>query len=118
MSCPVMSGHVRSCPMFGRQRRQPPALAGPPLARLSHPSAPIRPRRAARDKEARKMSILAWIVLGLIAGIVAKALVPGRDPGGCIITIVIGIVGALLGGWLSTLLRFGALPRAPHPRHL
>jgi uncharacterized membrane protein YeaQ/YmgE (transglycosylase-associated protein family) len=55
------------------------------------------------------MSILAWIVLGLIAGIVAKALVPGRDPGGCIITIVIGIVGALLGGWLSTLLGFGGL---------
>jgi uncharacterized membrane protein YeaQ/YmgE (transglycosylase-associated protein family) len=69
----------------------------------------MRPRRAARDKEARKMSILAWIVLGLIAGIVAKALVPGRDPGGCIITIVIGIVGALIGGWLSTLLGFGGL---------
>lgn len=55
------------------------------------------------------MTILAWIVLGLIAGIVAKALVPGRDPGGCIVTIVIGIVGALLGGWLSTLLGFGGL---------
>src|SRR5260370_16029447 len=116
MSCPVMSGHVRSCPMFGRQRRQPPALAGPPLARLSHPSAPIRPRRAARDKEARKMSILAWIVLGLIAGIVAKALVPGRDPGGCLITIVIRLLRALLCGWPSTLLGFGRLPGLPAPR--
>jgi uncharacterized membrane protein YeaQ/YmgE (transglycosylase-associated protein family) len=55
------------------------------------------------------MSLLAWIALGLIAGLVAKALVPGRDPGGCIVTILIGIAGALLGGWLSTLLGFGGL---------
>jgi len=55
------------------------------------------------------MSLLAWIVLGLIAGLVAKALVPGRDPGGCTVTILIGIAGALLGGWLSTLLGFGGL---------
>lgn len=55
------------------------------------------------------MSLLAWIVLGLIAGLVAKALVPGRDPGGCFITILVGIAGALVGGWLSTLLGFGGL---------
>jgi len=55
------------------------------------------------------MSLLAWIILGLIAGLVAKALVPGRDPGGCIITILVGIAGALVGGWLSTLLGFGGL---------
>ncbi|HYL04858.1 MAG TPA: GlsB/YeaQ/YmgE family stress response membrane protein [Thermoanaerobaculia bacterium] len=55
------------------------------------------------------MSLLAWIVLGLIAGLIAKALVPGRDPGGCIVTVLIGIAGALLGGWLSTLLGFGGL---------
>lgn len=55
------------------------------------------------------MTWLAWIVLGLIAGGIAKMLVPGRDPGGCIVTILIGIVGALLGGWLSTLLGFGGL---------
>jgi uncharacterized membrane protein YeaQ/YmgE (transglycosylase-associated protein family) len=53
------------------------------------------------------MSLLAWIVLGLLAGIIAKALIPG--PHGCVITIVIGVVGALLGGWLSTLLGFGGL---------
>jgi uncharacterized membrane protein YeaQ/YmgE (transglycosylase-associated protein family) len=64
------------------------------------------------------MSILAWIVLGLIAGIIAKALVPGRDPGGCIVTIVIGIVGALLGGWLSTLLGFGGLAGGLDVRNL
>ncbi|GAA1902098.1 GlsB/YeaQ/YmgE family stress response membrane protein [Streptomyces sodiiphilus] len=47
------------------------------------------------------MGIIAWILLGLIAGAIAKALMPGRDPGGIIITILIGIGGALLGGWLG-----------------
>ncbi|HET9228796.1 MAG TPA: GlsB/YeaQ/YmgE family stress response membrane protein [Thermoanaerobaculia bacterium] len=55
------------------------------------------------------MNLIAWIVLGLLAGAIAKMLMPGRDPGGCILTIVIGIVGALLGGFLSTLLGFGGL---------
>ncbi|MEU6981148.1 MULTISPECIES: GlsB/YeaQ/YmgE family stress response membrane protein [unclassified Streptomyces] len=47
------------------------------------------------------MGIIAWILLGLLAGIIAKALMPGRDPGGCIVTILIGVAGALLGGWLG-----------------
>lgn len=55
------------------------------------------------------MSILYWILLGLVAGAIAKLLMPGRDPGGCILTIVIGIVGALLGGFLATLLGFGGI---------
>ena len=41
-----------------------------------------------------------WIVVGGIAGAIAKLLMPGKDPGGCIITILLGICGALLGGWL------------------
>jgi len=45
--------------------------------------------------------VIGWIVFGLIVGIVAKLLVPGRDPGGFVITAVIGIVGALLAGWLG-----------------
>ena len=53
------------------------------------------------------MGILSWILLGLIAGVLAKALRPGRDPGGCIITILIGIVGAVLGGWIATRLGWG-----------
>ncbi|MEU5812041.1 GlsB/YeaQ/YmgE family stress response membrane protein [Streptomyces sp. NPDC047718] len=47
------------------------------------------------------MGIIGWILLGLLAGIIAKALMPGRDPGGIILTIVIGVAGALLGGWLG-----------------
>ena len=47
------------------------------------------------------MGILAWIVLGLIAGAIAKFLMPGSDPGGWIVTILIGIAGALVGGWLG-----------------
>jgi len=46
------------------------------------------------------VGIVAWIVVGLIAGILAKIAMPGPDPGGIIITIVIGIVGALLGGFI------------------
>jgi uncharacterized membrane protein YeaQ/YmgE (transglycosylase-associated protein family) len=47
------------------------------------------------------MGILGWIVLGLIAGAVAKAILPGDDPGGFVITAIIGVVGALLGGFLA-----------------
>jgi uncharacterized membrane protein YeaQ/YmgE (transglycosylase-associated protein family) len=55
------------------------------------------------------MGILAFIILGAIAGVIAKALLPGDDPGGIIITTIIGIVGALLGGFLAAAL-FGADP--------
>jgi uncharacterized membrane protein YeaQ/YmgE (transglycosylase-associated protein family) len=50
------------------------------------------------------MGILVWIILGLIAGGLAKALMPGDDPGGILVTIIIGIVGALIGGFLWNLL--------------
>ena len=45
--------------------------------------------------------ILGWIVIGLLAGGIAKLLMPGRDPGGCIVTILLGIAGALLAGWVG-----------------
>jgi len=48
------------------------------------------------------MGIIAWIILGLVAGVVAKRLVPGMDREGIVLTTVIGIVGALLGGFLAT----------------
>jgi uncharacterized membrane protein YeaQ/YmgE (transglycosylase-associated protein family) len=48
------------------------------------------------------MGILAWIVLGLIAGALAKLIMPGRQGGGIILTIVLGVVGAVVGGFLGT----------------
>ncbi|HYN47178.1 MAG TPA: GlsB/YeaQ/YmgE family stress response membrane protein [Allosphingosinicella sp.] len=44
---------------------------------------------------------LTWILIGLVAGAIAKAITPGRDPGGCIVTIVVGIAGAVLAGFLG-----------------
>ena len=49
------------------------------------------------------MQILGWVVFGLIAGIVAKLLMPGKDPGGFIITILLGIAGSLIGGYVGSL---------------
>jgi uncharacterized membrane protein YeaQ/YmgE (transglycosylase-associated protein family) len=48
--------------------------------------------------------IIGWIVIGFLAGAIAKLLMPGRDPGGCIVTIILGIVGALVAGWLGHLI--------------
>lgn len=50
------------------------------------------------------MGIVAWIVLGLVAGALAKALMPGDDPGGVLVTILLGIAGAFIGGFLWNLL--------------
>jgi uncharacterized membrane protein YeaQ/YmgE (transglycosylase-associated protein family) len=52
------------------------------------------------------MGILGWILFGLIAGIIAKLVMPGRDPGGFIVTILLGIAGAFLGGFLGRALGF------------
>ena len=50
------------------------------------------------------MGIIAWIVVGLIAGVLAKLIMPGDDPGGFIVTILLGIVGAFVGGFVVNLL--------------
>jgi uncharacterized membrane protein YeaQ/YmgE (transglycosylase-associated protein family) len=50
------------------------------------------------------MGIIAWIVVGLIAGVLAKLIMPGDDPGGFIVTILLGIVGAFVGGFVVQLL--------------
>ena len=47
------------------------------------------------------MAILGWILFGLVVGVIAKLLMPGRDPGGMIVTILLGIAGAILGGFLG-----------------
>jgi uncharacterized membrane protein YeaQ/YmgE (transglycosylase-associated protein family) len=53
------------------------------------------------------MGIIGWILLGLLAGIIAKAVLPGDDPGGIIVTTIVGIVGALLGGLIARALDIG-----------
>jgi len=50
------------------------------------------------------VGILGWIVLGLIAGAIAKLILPGKQGGGWIVTLLLGVVGALLGGWLGSVL--------------
>ncbi len=55
------------------------------------------------------MGLLTWIVLGLIVGVLAKWIMPGPDPGGIIVTILIGIAGAFVGGFLGTLLGLGGV---------
>ncbi|MGJ8643586.1 MAG: GlsB/YeaQ/YmgE family stress response membrane protein [Luteolibacter sp.] len=55
------------------------------------------------------MDILTWIVLGLIAGILGKFLLPGKDPGGWIMTILLGIGGAFFGGWVGGFLGMGTV---------
>ena len=55
------------------------------------------------------MGILAFLILGLIAGALAKAILPGRQGGGWVITLVLGVVGAILGGWIGSLIFGGGL---------
>ncbi len=55
------------------------------------------------------MGILSWIILGLISGVLAKWIMPGKDGGGFIITTLLGIAGAFVGGFLGNLIGFGTL---------
>lgn len=55
------------------------------------------------------MGILSWILLGLVAGALAKFIMPGKDPGGFIVTILIGIAGAVLGGFLGSFIGLGKI---------
>ncbi|HKG03972.1 MAG TPA: GlsB/YeaQ/YmgE family stress response membrane protein [Conexibacter sp.] len=55
------------------------------------------------------MGIIGWIILGLLAGAIAKAIMPGDDPGGIIVTTIIGILGAIIGGLIASALDIGDL---------
>jgi len=55
------------------------------------------------------MNIVAWLALGLVAGGLAKFIMPGKDPGGCLTTIAIGVLGALLGGFIGTRVGWGGI---------
>jgi uncharacterized membrane protein YeaQ/YmgE (transglycosylase-associated protein family) len=58
-------------------------------------------------KKGGQMGIIGWIILGLLAGALAKAILPGDDPGGLIITTLVGVAGALVGGFVAQALGFG-----------
>ena len=53
------------------------------------------------------MGILGWLLMGLVVGVLAKWIMPGKDPGGIVVTILLGIGGALVGGFLSSILGLG-----------
>ena len=53
------------------------------------------------------MGIIAWIIFGLIAGAIAKLIMPGRDGGGVILTCILGVVGGVVGGWVATMFGVG-----------
>ena len=55
------------------------------------------------------MGILSWIILGLIAGALGKFLMPGDDPGGLVVTMLIGIGGAFVGGWIGSVVGIGSV---------
>ncbi|MCJ7593630.1 MAG: GlsB/YeaQ/YmgE family stress response membrane protein [Desulfobacterales bacterium] len=55
------------------------------------------------------MGILSWIVMGLIVGLLAKFIMPGKDPGGLIITVLLGIAGAFVGGFIGSFLGLGTV---------
>jgi uncharacterized membrane protein YeaQ/YmgE (transglycosylase-associated protein family) len=55
------------------------------------------------------MGILSWIVLGLVVGVLAKWIMPGPDSGGIVMTIVLGVAGAFVGGWIGTQLGLGSV---------
>jgi uncharacterized membrane protein YeaQ/YmgE (transglycosylase-associated protein family) len=57
--------------------------------------------KAPGSKEELMFGVIGWILFGLVAGIIAKLLMPGRDPGGVIVTMLLGVAGALLGGFLG-----------------
>jgi uncharacterized membrane protein YeaQ/YmgE (transglycosylase-associated protein family) len=62
------------------------------------------------------LDVLAWIVFGLIAGAIAKAIMPGRDPGGVLVTMALGLVGSLIGGFIGrALLGYGRVNEAGYP---
>jgi uncharacterized membrane protein YeaQ/YmgE (transglycosylase-associated protein family) len=97
-----------------RHRNQSGAVSfNPPSARTGRPRSGVREARqrgSRREDRETDMDygIIGWIVIGLIAGALAKFIMPGRDPGGIIVTILLGIVGAVIGGFIATALGLGA----------
>jgi uncharacterized membrane protein YeaQ/YmgE (transglycosylase-associated protein family) len=67
------------------------------------------PRGCDSAPEEGRMGLVSWILLGLVVGVLAKWIMPGKDPGGLVVTIAIGIVGALVGGFLAAQIGLGSV---------
>jgi uncharacterized membrane protein YeaQ/YmgE (transglycosylase-associated protein family) len=67
---------------------------------FKNPPRPL-PRGGGGTEVLAMFGILGWIIFGLVIGVIAKLIMPGRDPGGFIVTILLGVAGALLGGWIG-----------------
>ena len=63
------------------------------------------------------MGFIYWIIMGLVAGVLAKLIMPGKDPGGVIITILVGIAGAFVGGLVGQFLGIGAVTGFQYPEY-
>src|SRR5215207_3814377 len=85
-----------------------PARGTPPITRTS-PSSPLRSGRFStkRPWQTEPMDLLGWIILGFIAGAVSGALVGGRTARGCLPNVIVGVLGAIVGGWLAQEFGFG-----------
>jgi len=77
------------------------------MQECSYPYIKRRPPKKTYRKKGEVMGIISWIILGLVVGIIAKFLMPGKDPGGIFITILLGIAGAIGGGFISSRIGFG-----------
>src|SRR5215203_2487896 len=98
---PASAPPTRSSPPTLRIARAVPAQHSPDRTRASQYHRRKHPVRTINERKVL-VGILGWIILGLLAGAVAKILLPGRDPGGLLATTLIGIAGAFVGGWLSS----------------
>jgi uncharacterized membrane protein YeaQ/YmgE (transglycosylase-associated protein family) len=69
----------------------------------------VAERTSARPREEEEMGLLSWILMGLVVGVLAKWIMPGRDPGGIFLTILLGIAGAFVGGFIGSFLGLGTV---------
>jgi len=86
---------------------QPPKTASPSEEIDQEAAVQVTAVGEYREKKPMQYGFIGWIVVGLIAGVLAKWVMPGKDPGGIIVTILIGVAGGLIGGFLASKLGIG-----------
>jgi uncharacterized membrane protein YeaQ/YmgE (transglycosylase-associated protein family) len=103
----------RSCEIESISTGSPAMLSYSPTSADSATSGVFQPAQREptptqdANKEVRRVGIIGWIILGLLAGAIAKLILPGDQPGGFIVTTIVGIVGALIAGFIAQALGFG-----------